>query len=79
MQKQVDVEGMQFGQETNEVLKAAAESVHRPRHDHIEFALGSVPNKPVKLRSVIPALGTADAVVLVDTDNLAAHAGRDFA
>jgi hypothetical protein len=64
MQKQVDAERVQFGQETNEVLQAATESVHRPRHDHIEFALGSIPNKPVKLWPLITALGTADVAMM---------------
>jgi hypothetical protein len=37
VQKQVNVEGMQFGQKANEVLQAAAEPIHRPRHHHVEI------------------------------------------
>ena len=49
MQKQVDMEGVQLGQEANKVLQAAAEPIHRPRHHHVEFALSGIPKEPIKL------------------------------
>ena len=65
---------MELGQEVDEVLQAAAEPIDRPRHHHIELALGGIPKERIKGWALIPALGTADAVILVDLDDLAAHA-----
>jgi hypothetical protein len=39
---QVDLEGVDFGQEGDQVLQRAAKPVDRPRHDHVELALGRV-------------------------------------
>ena len=30
---------MQFGQKTDQILQAAAQPVHRPGHNHVEFAI----------------------------------------
>jgi hypothetical protein len=57
---------MDFRQEANQVLQAAAEPINRPRHDHVELTLGRVPAKRVEARPLVPAFGAADAVVLVD-------------
>ena len=70
---------VQLGQEANQVLQAAAEPIHRPCHHHVELPLGSVPAQRVEGWALFPALGAADAVVLVDVDDLAAHAAGDLA
>src|SRR5215467_11898842 len=36
-QEQVDLQRVQLGQETDQVLQTAAQPVHRPSHDHVEF------------------------------------------
>jgi hypothetical protein len=36
-QEQVDLQRVQLGQETDQVLQTAAQPVHRPGHDHVEF------------------------------------------
>src|SRR5215469_14548742 len=77
MQEQVDAQGVQLGQKANEVLQAAAEPIDRPRHHQIELALSGIAQQPIELRPLIPALSAADAVVLVDTDDLTAHAASD--
>jgi hypothetical protein len=78
MQKQVDVQGMQFRQETDQVLQAAAKPVHRPRHHHVELALSRIPKQPVKLRPPIATFSATDAVVLVDADDFTAHPAGDL-
>jgi predicted transcriptional regulator len=35
----LDSQGVELGQEADEVLQSAAEAIHRPRHDHVELAL----------------------------------------
>jgi len=54
MQEQIDVKGVQFGQEADQILQAAAEAINRPGHDHIEFALIGVVDEPVE-RAMRPA------------------------
>jgi len=78
VQKQVDAKRVQLGQEAHEVLQAAAEPIHRPRHHHVEPALGGIAQQPVKLGPPVPAFSATDAVVFVDADDLAAHAACDF-
>jgi hypothetical protein len=41
--------------------------------------LGRITAESIKLRTLLPALGTADTVILVDFDNLPSHAAGDFA
>src|SRR4029077_1973325 len=79
MQKQVDSERVDFRQEAGEILQAAAEAVDAPRHDHIEFSPRGGAAQRVEGRALVAVLGTADAVILVDFDNLAAHAAGDLA
>ena len=43
----------------------------------IELPLGSVPTQPVECGALVPAFGAADAVVLVDMDDIATHAARN--
>ena len=73
MQKQVNVQRVQLGQEANKILQAAAEPIDRPSHYQIELALIGIPHKSIERWALIPTLGAANAVVLVDVDNLTAH------
>jgi hypothetical protein len=43
MQEQVDPQGVQFGEKADQVLQAAAQSIDRPSHHHVELPLGGVP------------------------------------
>jgi hypothetical protein len=43
MQEQVDPQGVQFGEKADQVLEAAAQSIDRPSHHHVELPLGGVP------------------------------------
>jgi PAS domain S-box-containing protein len=45
VQKQVNPQRVQLGQEGNQVLKAAAEPIDTPGHHHVELALSGVPAK----------------------------------
>ena len=65
--------------EANQVLKAAAKPIDAPRHHHVELALCGVPAERIKRRALIPSLGTANAVILVNLDDLAAHAAGNLA
>jgi hypothetical protein len=80
MQEQIDPERVQLGQEAHEVLQAAAEPINRPGHDHIELAHWlrcAVPRRH-QARLSRP-LAPLNAVILVDLDDLAAHAAGDLA
>src|SRR5262245_14497754 len=79
MQKQIDLQGMQFGKKTDQILKAAAEPIDAPGHDQIELPLGGISAQSVDLRTAVTALSTAYAMVPIDADDLAAHAGSDLA
>src|SRR6516162_2376604 len=79
MQKQIDLQGMQFGKKTDQVLKATAEPIDAPGHDQIELPLGGVATQAIKFRAAVPALSAAYAMVPIDADDLAAHAGSDLA
>src|SRR5262245_60236223 len=70
---------MQFGQEANQVLKAAAQPIDRPSHDHIELTLVGIAAKGIEGRTLVPALSAADAVIPVHLDDLAAHSASDLA
>src|SRR5215475_204639 len=52
---------MQLGQEPHEVLQAAAEPINRPRHHYVELALGGIAAHGIEARSLVSALGAADA------------------
>jgi len=43
------------------------------------LALRGIPAQAIEGRALIPPLGAADAVILVDLDDLAAHAGGNVA
>src|SRR5262252_2478385 len=79
MQKQIDLQGMQFGKKADQVLEAAAEPIDAPGHDQIELPLGGVATQAIEFRSAVPALSAAYAMVPIDADDLAAHAGSDLA
>src|SRR5499427_2671135 len=79
MQKQIDLQGMQFGKKADQVLKTAAEPIHAPGHDHIELPLGGVATQAIEFRAAVPALSAAYAMVPRDADDLAAHPGSDLA
>ena len=50
----------------------------RPGHDHVEFPSGSIPAQLVERRPLVAALGAADPVILVDLEDIAAHAAGDL-
>jgi hypothetical protein len=70
---QVDLEGVNLGQEGDQVLQRAAKPVDRPRHDHVELPLGRVRAQLVELRAFVSALGAADNVVTIDVRDFAPH------
>ena len=65
--------------ERDEVLKAAAQPIDAPGHDHVELPFGRIATERIERRPPVPAPGAADAVILVDLDDLAAHAAGDLA
>jgi hypothetical protein len=76
VQEEIDPQRVQLGQESNEILKAAAKPVNGPRHHHVELPLGSIAAHAVEGRPAIPAFGAANAVVFVNMDDFAAHAAE---
>jgi hypothetical protein len=65
MQKEINMERMQFGQEANQVLQAAPEPVDRPRHYDVELALCRVSAERIKGGALVATLCAADALILV--------------
>src|SRR5262245_33131993 len=61
---------MDLRQEADQVLKAAAQAINGPCHNHVELPSAGISAESVELRALISALGAADAVVLVDLDDL---------
>ena len=61
------------------VLQAASEPIERPGHHDIKLAPRRSSAQRIKGRALVAALGAADAVVLVDLDDLAAYAAGDLA
>src|SRR6516162_2714530 len=70
---------MQFRQEADQVLEAATKPIDAPGHDQIELPLGGVATQAIKFGAAVPALSAAYAMVPIDADDLAAHAGGDLA
>jgi hypothetical protein len=60
---------VQLGQESNQVLKAAAEPIDAPGHHHVELALSSVPAERIECATLVAALGARNPVILVDLDD----------
>jgi hypothetical protein len=56
MQEQVNPEGVQLGQEADQVLQAAAETIDGPGHHDIELALSGVAAQRVEGRALVAAL-----------------------
>ena len=56
-----------------------AQPIDAPGHDHVELPLGRIATERIERRAPVPAPGAADAVILVDLDDLTAHAARDLA
>src|SRR5262249_30342565 len=79
MQVEIDPQGVNFRQEADEVLKAAAEPINRPGHDHVEVAFGGIPAERIEAGALVTSSGATDAVILVDLDDLTAHAAGDLA
>src|SRR5262245_19189844 len=79
MQEQIDPESVQLGQKADQVLQAATEPIDRPGHYHVKRAFGGVSAERIEAGSFVAALGAADAVILVDLDDLTARAGGDRA
>src|SRR5262249_37334143 len=53
--------------------------IHRPSHDHVEFATRGITAQLVEGRPLVASPGAADAMILVDPDDFAAHPTRDLA
>jgi hypothetical protein len=70
---------VKLGQERDKVLETSPQSVNRPGYDHVELALGSVTAERIERGPFVSLLGAADAMVLVDLHDLAAHAAGDLA
>jgi hypothetical protein len=70
---------VKLGQEADQVLQTAPQPINRPRHHHIELATGCRTAQRIELRALIAALGAANAVILVDLDDLTAHPAGNLA
>src|SRR5262249_622708 len=61
---------MDFRQEADEILKAAAQTIDRPFHHHVELTPDCSLVERIKGRPLVSALSAADAVVLIHLDDL---------
>src|SRR5260370_31472032 len=77
MQVEIATERLQFVQEPDQMLKAAAEPVDRPDRDHVDLARRRVPHQPIKAGTLVAALRATDAGVLVELDHLPARPRGD--
>jgi hypothetical protein len=64
MQIEIDVLGMELGQQLEQASQGPPESIDRPGQHHIEVAAGNALHQGVEARTRVPALGTRDAAVL---------------
>src|SRR5262245_49688108 len=64
---------MDFAEEGDQVLQAAAEPINRPGHDHVELPTAGIAAHRIKGRPLVPALAAAYAVVLIDLGYFATH------
>jgi hypothetical protein len=69
---------VQLGQEGHKVLQAAAQPIHGPSHYDVELPPIGVTVERIKARPLVPVLGAAGPVILVDLNDFAAHAAGDF-
>jgi hypothetical protein len=74
VQEQIDASGVDFRKEANQVLQAAAETVHRPCHNNIELTACCRFMQGTERWPLVLALGAADAVILVSVYDLPAGA-----
>jgi hypothetical protein len=79
VQHEVDPEGVEFGQEADEILKRAPRPIDRPRYDQIELAARGVVSERVECRALVRALGPTDPLIAVDLDDVPAGSGCDRA
>ena len=77
MQEQVNPGRVQIREEADKVLQRSPESVHGPRHDHIELPARDVLEHRVERRALVAALRAADALVFIYSLDPPAHAGRN--
>src|SRR5262249_1755330 len=77
-QEQVDASGVELAQESYQVLQTAAEAIDRPSHKHIKLTPSGSPTHCVVGRLLVPPLGAANAVVLVDLHDFPPGALGDF-
>src|SRR5262249_9908628 len=73
VQEQVNAERVQLGQKPNQILQTAAQPINAPSHHHVEFAARSRFAERTEGRPAIAALRAANAVVLINFGDLAAH------
>jgi hypothetical protein len=69
VQAEVAAGGVQVPQQHGQIGQRAAKPVDRPRHDHIELALGHGLQHLVEGGALIAALGPGDAGILVDLED----------
>jgi hypothetical protein len=70
----VTVQRLEFVQEADEILQAAAEAIDGPCCDHVDLARRGVVEQSIEARTLVAAVGARDAGVLVDADDLPARA-----
>src|SRR5215471_13290785 len=78
VQEQVNAKRVQFRQEADH-LQASAQPINAPSHYHLEFAARSRFAERIEGRPAISALRAANAVVLVNFDDLAVHVAGNLA
>jgi hypothetical protein len=77
VQIQIHVGSVERAERVDQIRQRAAQAIHRPDHDHIEAATRGVRQHRIQARSLVPALGAADAVVVIGCHDGPAALGGD--
>src|SRR5262249_32719913 len=77
VQIQVTAHRLQFAKEAHQILQAAAEPVDGPGGNHVDLPCGGILQQLIECWSLVPALGTTDAGILVELNNLPSRASGD--
>ena len=62
MEIQIAAHGLKLIQEADQILEAAAETIHRPCRDHVDLARRGILEQPVEARALVSAFMRARKV-----------------
>jgi hypothetical protein len=69
VQVEVASERPQFGQESDQILEAASETVDRLSSDHVDLTRRRILQQPIKTWTLVTAFAAADTGILVNAND----------